>query len=128
MAHDVPYVSNNHIRSYPDGMDVQVFTLTALKKSLSMTQDPLDDEHVTLHIRNNPKLFPRVHLLAPPVLHRPELGLTLDEIDDYHLIKRIFEELRPSKRFFSCGDILKLLREHPELININSHVQRKGDT
>ena len=66
MAHDVPYVSNNHIRSYPDGMDVQVFTLTALKKSLSMTQDPLDHEHVTLHIRNNPKLFPRVHLLAPP--------------------------------------------------------------
>ena len=128
LAHDVPYVSNNHIRSYPDGMDVQVFTLKALQKSLKATNDPLDHEHVTLHIRNNPELFPRVHLVAPPDLHWPDLGLTLDEKDDYQLIKNIFEQLYPKNKFFSCREILQLLRENPELLQINAHVQRKGDT
>ena len=122
------YVSNNHIRSYPDGMDVQVFTLKALEKSLSMTQNPLDHEHVTLHIRNNPELFPRVHLVAPPDLHWPELGLTLDEPDDYELIKYIYNALYPCKQYFRCGDILQLLDDKPELIEINSHVHRKGDS
>ena len=51
------YVSNCNIRSYPDGMDIQVFSLETIKKSASLTQDILDREHVTLHIRNNPNLF-----------------------------------------------------------------------
>ena len=128
MAHDVPYVSNNHIRSYPDGMDTQVFTLRCLKQSMSMTNDPLDHEHVTLHIRNHPELFPRVNLVAPPELHFPELGLTLDEKDDFRLLKIIIETLLPEKKFFSCGDILELLRKRPDLTQINAHVVRKGDT
>jgi spore coat polysaccharide biosynthesis protein SpsF len=126
--HDVPYVSNNHVRSYPDGMDVQVFTLDALKYSMSMTDDPLDHEHVTLHIRSNPKKFPRVHLVAPPDLHWPELGLTLDEEADYRLIKYIIESLSPENTFFSCAMVITFLRENPDLIRINSHVSRKGDT
>ena len=51
------YVSNALIRSYPDGMDTQVFLLDTLKKSYSMTDSDLDLEHVTLHIRNNPDSF-----------------------------------------------------------------------
>ena len=81
-ANDVDYVSNGNIRSYPDGMDAQVFSLDTLKKSLSMTDNLLDHEHVTLHIRNNPQLFTSMNLVAPPELDWPELGLTLDEKDD----------------------------------------------
>ena len=56
------YVSNCHIRSYPDGMDVQVYSLNTLKKSYTMTKSLLDREHVTLHIRKNPNIFPALHL------------------------------------------------------------------
>lgn len=125
-SHDAAYVSNVQIRSYPDGMDTQVFRLDTLKRSASLTQDPLDREHVSLQIRNNPNLFPHVHLVAPPSLHWPELGLTLDEQADFELLKRIIEYFGLENPLFSCLDVIKLLRQKPEWVEINRSVHRKG--
>jgi spore coat polysaccharide biosynthesis protein SpsF len=124
---DVDYVSNAHVRSYPDGMDVQVFPLKVLKRSSVMTNDPLDHEHVTLHIRNNPEIFSRIHLVSPPETHWPELGLTLDEPNDYELLKKIIYHFEKSKPFFSCRDVVSLLKDKPEWVEINKAVVRKGD-
>jgi spore coat polysaccharide biosynthesis protein SpsF len=128
LHHDVAYVSNAHIRSYPDGMDTQVFRLDILKQSATMTNDPLDREHVSLHIRNHPELFPKVHLVAPPSLCWPELGLTLDETQDYDLLKRIIEHFAPINSLFGCLDVINFLRNKPELVSINQDVRRKGDS
>ena len=98
-ANNVDYVSNAIIRSYPDGMDTQVFSVETLKKSLSMTNNLLDHEHVTLHIRNNPELFSRTNLVAPPELAWPELGLTLDEKDDFNLLKLVIEHFNQKNPF-----------------------------
>jgi spore coat polysaccharide biosynthesis protein SpsF len=127
-AHDAAYVGNAHVRSYPDGMDTQVFRLDTLKRSAAMTDDPLDREHVTLHIRNHPELFPHVHLVAPPELHWPELGLTLDESTDYELLRQIVEHFGEDNPLFSCLDTVRLLRARPDLVAINQAVRRKGDT
>ena len=127
-VNEADYVSNAHIRSYPDGMDTQVFRLETLKRSASMTDDSLDHEHVSLHIRNHHEIFSHVYLIAPPELHWPGLGLTLDEEDDYKLLKKIIEYFGKDNRLFSCLDTCRLLREKKEWIIINDHVQRKGDT
>lgn len=126
-ANSADYVSNAHIRSYPDGMDTQVFLLETLKHSASMTEDQLDHEHVTLHIRNHPEIFRHVHLVAPPELYWPELGLTLDEPADYELLKRIIEHFENTNPLFNCLDVIRLLREKPEWVAINQEVLRKGD-
>jgi spore coat polysaccharide biosynthesis protein SpsF len=128
LHHDAAYVSNAHIRSYPDGMDTQVFRLDTLKQSASMTNDPLDHEHVSLHMRNHPALFPQVHLVAPPSLWWPELGLTLDEEADYRLLTRIIETLGPTDPLFGCHDVIRLLKKNPDWVDINCAVVRKGDT
>jgi len=125
---DVQYVANSLIRSYPDGMDTQVMLFSALKSSATMTNDPLDREHVSRFICRHPELFSRVHLIAPPSLHWPELGLTLDEANDYLLLKKIIEELASTNPLFSCGDMIRLLRERSDLVDINREVVRKGDT
>lgn len=122
------YVSNAHIRSYPDGMDVQVFRLETLKRSAELTNDDLDHEHVTLHIRNHPELFSHIHLIAPPKDYWPELGLTLDEADDYILLKKIIEYFGSNNSLFSCSEVIKLLHNKPEWVKINEKVKRKGDT
>ncbi|MES2510099.1 MAG: glycosyltransferase family protein [Pseudomonadota bacterium] len=125
-AHDAAYVGNAQIRSYPDGMDVQVFRLDTLKQSAALTADPLDREHVTLHIRNHPEIFPHVHLVAPPEIHWPTLGLTLDEQADYELLKRIMGHFS-DKPLFSCLEAVTLLRANPQWLAINEDVRRKGD-
>lgn len=127
LVNSVDYVSNNNIRSYPDGMDVQVFSRDALKRSMELTQNPLDREHVTLHIRNHPELFSRINLVAPQRLNLPSLGLTLDEIADYDLIKIIIENLYPRNKLFLCDEVLSYLNSNPQLLNLNKHVFRKGD-
>lgn len=127
-AHTVDYVSNGVVRCYPDGMDVQVFALDTLARSAAMTDNPLDHEHVTLHIRNNPGLFSQIHMIAPPEQTWPELGLTLDEESDYQLLKHLIEYFQPSNPLFSCLDAVRYLRANPELIALNKDVVRKGNT
>jgi len=122
------YVSNAHIRSYPDGMDTQVFLLETLRRSASITKDALDHEHVTLHIRNHPELFSKLNLIAPQDTHWPQLGLTLDEPKDYELLKKIIEYFEPINPLFSCLDVVNLLKQKPDWVAINEAVIRKGDT
>lgn len=121
------YCSNVQARSYPVGMDTQVFKLDTLKRSFAMTCHKLDREHVTRHIRINPELFSQIHLIAAPDQHWPDLGLTLDEQKDYKLLKNIIEYFGNENKSFSCREILHLLRQvHPEWIDINKYVTRKG--
>ena len=122
---DVEYACNG-ITGLPDGMGSQVFKLDTIKKSYKMTQDILDREHVTLHIRNNPEIFSILSLPTPNDLCWPELGLTLDEKSDFQLIKLIIEEFRNKIVKTSCKEILLFLKENPELASINQDVKRKG--
>jgi spore coat polysaccharide biosynthesis protein SpsF len=123
---DCEIASNSIVRSYPDGMDTLVFALDTLKHSAAMTNDPLDREHVTLHIWQHPELFRPVNLIAPPDLYWPGLGLTLDEKEDYELLKKLIEYFGPSKPYFSCREIIELLKTRPDWVAINQQVRRNG--
>lgn len=120
------YTGNAEVRSYPDGMDVQVFAASDLAEAAKITDDADDHEHVSLYFRRHPELYRQLHLVAPPELHWPELGLTLDEQADYVLIKRIYEHFLPSNPHFSCLDILRYLRSNPEIVAINENVRRNA--
>ena len=124
-ANNAAYASNSLIQSYPDGMETQVFRLETLKRSAAMTSDSIDHEHVTLHICNHPELFSHVYLVASPEMHWPGLGLTLDEPSDYELLKKIIEHFGESNPLFSCRDVIRVLREHPDWLDINRAVHRK---
>ena len=125
LRNDCDYASNVDPLTFPIGMDAQVFSteLLALADREGQTQE--DREHVSWFIRKNPERFRKLHLPAPLTLHWPELAVTLDEKEDFELIKRIFEELYPKDPDFSCYDILRLLREKPELLEINKNIVRK---
>ena len=128
LNNDVDYVSNVEFRSFPDGMDVQVFKLETLKKSANLTNDKKDREHVTLHIRKNPQLFSRINFVSPTELFWPNLGLTLDEYKDYILIKKIIEDFDKKKiEYFSCYEVVDYLKKNTSLTKINEKVLRKGD-
>lgn len=122
------YVSNAHIRTYPDGMDVQVFNFKTLKKSHNLAKTKLEKEHVTLNIRKNPNIFKPIYIMAPEKSHYPKLGLTLDESRDFVLIKKIIEHFYKKKnKNFKCDEILSLLKKNKNWMKINASVRRKGD-
>lgn len=127
LVNDVEYASNGR-HGLPDGMGAQVFMWEALRKSAEMTQEPLHREHVTLHMKQNPDLFRALYLVAPKQISWPELGLTLDEFDDYLLLKKIIEFYVDTDGRFSCEDVINLLKINRNWLKINQHVFRKGDS
>lgn len=118
------YVANSYISSYPDGMDTQVMKLDSLKKSAAMTNDPLDREHVSRYIVHHPEIFSHVYLIAPPSLHWPGLGLTLDEPADYELLCILIEQLGQRNPLFGCGEVIHFLRTNPNVLLTNNFVSR----
>jgi len=119
------YVSNANLRSYPDGMDVQVYSSKVLKKSYKMTNNKEDREHVTLHIRKNPKIFKIINIISPENLYYPKLGLTLDYRKDFILIKKIIEFFDKEKtKYFSCDDVIELYKNNKKFFNINKGLKR----
>lgn len=119
------YVSNTLRRTYPRGLDVQVFSTATLADVARRTDDPVDHEHVSLYIYEHPELY-RLHNQDSGLPERWwDLRLTLDTEEDYTLIRRVFEALYPGQPDFRMGDILALLERHPEWLDVNRHIQQK---
>ena len=119
------YVGNSLIPTFPDGLDVEVFTAEALLKATKIS-NLIEREHVTPQIhkyhkknKSNSKIG---HYIGDT--NFSNLRLTLDEKEDFELIKIIFENLYPLNENFSWLDILSLLTKEPHLISINSKFNR----
>jgi len=127
LNNNVDYVSNIIKRTYPRGMDVQVFSTNTLNEVEKLTKNPFDKEHVSTYIYNNPDKYKLLNIEAPIELQAPEYRLTLDEAEDYFLIRKIFEELYPIKKYFNYQDIFNFLKSHPELVLINKNIKHKTE-
>lgn len=123
MGLDIDYLSNNLRRSFPRGLDAELFTFKALEIAYHNATKDYEKEHVTPYIYEHPDLF-SLHNLA----HDDDLSFhrwTLDTAEDYKLIKIIYENLYQENHLFGMDDILEFLEENPELIKINAHIQQK---
>lgn len=115
------YVSNVIPPSYPDGLDVEVFTIQALKSAHEHARLPSEREHVTPYIINSATMR-RSNVYNDVDLSG--LRWTLDEPEDYEFIRQVFDHLFDNKPGFTMKDVLDLLNSHPELQKINSKIQR----
>jgi len=118
------YASNFFARrTYPRGLDAEVFTFKALEHAQEKATQKHEREHVTPFIWAQPKLFKCASLQQDKDLST--LRWTLDEKDDYRLLTEIFNTLYPQNPNFSTEDILTLLEKRPELKTLNEHVEQK---
>ena len=121
----VDYLSNVLERSFPIGMDTQVFATSVLADVARRTADPVDREHVSLYIYRHPELYRLANVAAPPHQFDPELRLTLDTPQDLQVIERIFDALYPANPRFGLDDILAVLKANPPWRDINNHVAHR---
>jgi spore coat polysaccharide biosynthesis protein SpsF len=117
------YASNRlFVRTYPIGLDVEVFTTASLAYVETVARAPRDREHVTLYYSEHPEEFTLLPIEAEGRQRRPELRLTLDTDADLTLIRAIYEHFWP--RRFGLDDVLDFLDERPELAAVNRHVSQ----
>ena len=108
------YVSNIFPRTYPDGLDVEVFSLGALERAWLEARDPYDREHVTPYVRKNPRLF-----RIGNVLHGVDLSgmhWSVDHPEDLQFVRAVYDRMKVAA--FGLGELLDLLKEYPELMGL----------
>jgi len=118
------YVSNVlPKRTYPRGLDVEVFGFKTLEWMWKNCKKQYEREHVTAYIRENPGKYRIKNLLSGKNLS--DLRWTVDEGRDFMFVSAIYKELYPNKKNFNTKDILGLLKKKPELSGINKEVEQK---
>ena len=108
-------------RTYPRGLDVEVFSFDILKKSFQEAIEMYQREHVTPFIYENSK---NIYYYKNNIDYS-KYRWTLDTEEDYKLIEIIYKKLYKGEHNFYFNDILKLFDDIPELFEINKNVRQK---
>ena len=116
------YFTNTLPPTYPDGLDVEVFSFQALEKSWNEAMLSSEREHVTPYIRKNPQIFKLGNIESEVDLK--DMRWTVDEKEDLQFVREIFKKLYSKGNVFLMEEILDLLKEHPELMKINNQFER----
>ncbi len=117
------YLSNALQRTFPRGLDAEVFSRAALLRAAAEAKQPFEREHVTPYLYRDGAGFRVCHHRAAHDLshHR----WTLDTTEDYRFLQRLFELLGERWRKAGYEEIVALLDRHPEVMKINRDVRQK---
>lgn len=106
----------------PDGFDIEVMKFSALKTAWQEAKLDSEREHVTQFIRKHPERFAH-HDFKCANDDVGHLRLTLDEAEDYELIKAVYMHFKDNADFL-LPDVLAFLNQNPELMKINAKYAR----
>jgi spore coat polysaccharide biosynthesis protein SpsF len=118
------YASNIITRSFPHGLDVEVFTFKALEKAWIEVRSDYDKEHVTPYMRNKEK-FKIVNLESP--FNFSQIRVTVDYPEDLEIIEKYYQSFYASKKYhnFSVTDIFNEYNNNEEIRNLQNKMINK---
>ena len=119
-SQSIDYLSNYHPPTFPDGMDIEVFSFQSLQRAWQQATRDHEREHTTPFIWDNPDKFKLSNFRNPYgnmfMTHR----WCLDYPADYEFFVEIFNRLPDLHASFL--EILNTYEDNPELQEINSHL------
>jgi spore coat polysaccharide biosynthesis protein SpsF len=124
LLHDaqLDFVSNNNPPSFPEGLDVEVFTFPALEIAHSKSIDPFEKEHVTPYFYRNPTVFSQKNIECSKKYH--EYRWTIDVQADFKMAGEVYNALYKEDKIFLMQDILDFFKRNPLVSKININEKR----
>lgn len=117
---DVDYLSNVDPPTYPDGLDIEVFSFASLKSAWLQARAPREREHVTPYLRESHR-FRRGQVSNSEDLSAERW--TVDEPADLTVIEAVFAHFDP-RRDFSWQEVVQLRRDRPAIFAHNLNLIR----
>jgi len=125
LKNDYEIVTNASIdiskRTYPRGLDIEVFSFNELEKAYLNAIEKYQREHVTPYIYEHNQ---NIYYYCNDVDYS-NYRWTLDTKEDLELITKIYDSLYKGSHDFYLKDIVKLLEKNPQYVSINSHIEQK---
>jgi spore coat polysaccharide biosynthesis protein SpsF len=112
------YVSNTLVRTYPRGLDVEVTKSKVLRDVAEKNFDQMSREHVTYGIYTQPEVYSLGNLAQSRSQEKHRW--TVDNVEDMHFVKNVYQYFLPKNIDFSQQDILNWLNESPEFAHYES--------
>ena len=112
------YASTNLARTYPFGIDAEIFSFNTLEKTWKNAILPSEREHVSLYMKKNSKIFKQFNLRNK--IKVPLVRLTIDREVDLELFRIVISKI--TDRPILMNNILELYNNEPKLFEINSHM------
>ena len=119
------YVSNVLERSFPRGLDVEVFSFNVLEKTWHEARETHEREHVTPYICEHPEMFRLTNVENSKDLSY--MRWTVDEEKDLEFVREVYQRLYQGGKIFYMNDVLNLLDKEQELLEINKDVKQKDE-
>lgn len=116
------YTCNTSPPTYPDGLDVEVFTARALANANRFASRASEREHVTAWMYNPENRLECRNFNGP--FDASHLRLTIDYPDDAHAVRRIISAL-DEPHFADYFDILRVIAQDPSVKSVNQHVRNE---
>jgi spore coat polysaccharide biosynthesis protein SpsF len=118
------YASNTLVRHLPRGLDAEALWRDALDRTARMATSTPAREHVTWFCREErPDLFELRSVVRD--VDAADLRWTVDTAEDLELVRRLYAELGLAEQSRPFAEVLAHVRAHPELAEINVHVEQK---
>ena len=108
------FASNNIIRTYPIGIDTEVFSMKVLKKTWNEAKLPSEREHVTPFMKKNKEIFKLYNLENEQKI--PIYRLTIDRNEDLEFLRAIATNI--TKQPILLEDVYQLFLQKPEILNL----------
>ncbi|SFL89552.1 spore coat polysaccharide biosynthesis protein SpsF [Paenibacillus sp. 1_12] len=121
--HPCDYLSNTIHRTYPRGLDVEVFTIDSLAEAMQNAGHIDQREHVTPYIYQNPNRYHIKQFIN--AIDYSKHRWTLDTPEDWELIHSIYKNLYSNNESFGWLEVLRLFDGNSELFNINAFIEQK---
>lgn len=106
-------------RTYPIGLDTEVFSREALETAWREAAEPHQREHVVPFLYENPDRFRMLHLEAEA--DYGQYRWTVDTAEDLELIRRVYAAFGDDDTF-TWRDVLALMLREPALAELNAAV------
>ena len=108
-------------RTYPRGLDVEIFSFVLLEKAFNNAKEKHQREHVTPYIYETSKNV----AIYKNENNYSDYRWTLDTEEDFELICEIYSDLYKGSHDFYLEEIISLVNARPELKMINAHIEQK---
>ena len=111
---DFDFVSNNLIRTFPIGIDTEVFSFKTLEQAWKEAKLPSEREHVTTFIKKNKEVFKIYNLENNQKI--PIYRLKIDRNEDLEFLRAIASNI--TKQPILMEDIYELFLQKPKILDL----------